>query len=297
MFTDEFKTTYPDLLRAGLVSCYKEFCFIESLQGVNSRHWCHLVFERCFQRKGDNGMLVCRIPERPICFNDYFLVKDLLYSADANEVLLDLDIAHPEERTLQENRQLGCADETKLVVHDKLVAGTHQYKVYSSEGCKFIPTMPLLGITMRSSTNAQVCSDRFNCSYIAKYTVGKEGRKIPTFDFKDNRNEIEIITKQGADPNTIISGVKIWESSEKNKKKVKSKNIMEVSRTELSGVLLDFDYTHTNVIFSHANTLSPEYRPSVLKRKTNNENNEESPPEEREVHFDPNEDRSHLSDE
>ena len=62
-------------------------------------------------------------------------------------------------------------------------------------------------------------------------------------------------------------------------------------------MLLDFDYTHTNVIFSHANTLPPEYRPSVLKRKTNNEYDEESPLEEREVHFDPNEDRSHLSDE
>ena len=160
-----------------------------------------------------------RILERPICFEDCFLVKEQLYSSDANEVLLELDLAHYEERTLQEKRQLGCIDDTKLVVHDKLVAGTHQYKVHSSEDCKFIPTIPLLGITMRSSTNAQVCSDRFNCSYITKYAAGKEERKIPTFNFKDNRNELEIVTTPGAAPNTKISGVKIWENSEKKTRK------------------------------------------------------------------------------
>ena len=182
-------------------------------------------------------------------------------------------------------------------MHDKLVVGTHQYKVYSSEDCKFIPTIPLLGITMRSSTNAQVCSDRFNCSYITKYAAGKEERKIPTFNFKDNRNELEIATTPGAAPNTKISGVKIWENSEKNKKKVKSKNVMEVSRTELAGILLDFDYMHTNVIFSHVNTLPPEYRPSILKRKITNELDDEITPEETEVQFDPNENRVHLSEE
>ena len=55
--------------------------------------------------------------------------------------------------------------------------------------------------------------------------------------------------------------------------------------------------THSNVIFSHANTLPPEYRPSVLKRKIANkyeDNSNAEPIEARQ--FDANKDREHLDD-
>ena len=56
--------------------------------------------------------------------------------------------------------------------------------------------------------------------------------------------------------------------------------MMEVSRTELSEVLLDFEYTHANVLFSNANTLPPEYRPSALKRKITEEHEDNNNAEE-----------------
>ena len=70
---------------------------------------------------------------------------------------------------------------------------------------------------MRSSTSVQVCSHRFDNSCITKCLAGKEVRKYPTFDFKENKNEIEIKTNVGAEPNTKITGVKIWQNSDKKK--------------------------------------------------------------------------------
>ena len=62
---------------------------------------------------------------------------------------------------------------------------------------------------MRLSTNAQVCSHRFNNAYITRYAVGKEVRKVPTFNFKDNKDEIKIITIAGTNPNTKRMGARI----------------------------------------------------------------------------------------
>ena len=163
-------------------------------------------------------------------------------------------------------RQIGFAQDKKLVTYDKLLAETHQYQVYSSEKCKFIPTIPILAIIIRSSTNAQVHSYIFNYSCIIKHAIGKEVWKIPIFNFKDNNNKIKVITSTSANPNTKISSVQIWESSNKNKNKARNKNAMEVSRTELSSILLDFECTYSNVIFSYTNTLPLEYRPSMLKK-------------------------------
>ena len=56
-----------------------------------------MVNERCVQRVGTDSKLVRRMPEKPVCFNDYFLVKDYFCSEDANETLIKLGLAHDEE--------------------------------------------------------------------------------------------------------------------------------------------------------------------------------------------------------
>ena len=76
-------------------------------------------------------------------------------------------------------------------------------------------------MTLRSSTNAQAYSHRFMNSYIMKYNTDKEGRKVANFEFKSNSGEVEIITREGADPNEKRNGVKIWQNSKKNKDSLK----------------------------------------------------------------------------
>ena len=44
---------------------------------------------------------------------------------------------------------------------------------------------------------------------------------------------------------------------------------MEISRSEVSGNLLGFDYSRCNGNFNHVNTMPPEHRPSPLKIITN----------------------------
>ena len=125
---------------------------------------------------------------------------------------------------------------------------------------------------MRSSANFQVTSHRFNNSYVVKYNGGKEIRKAAFIEFKNNEGEIEILAREGADPNAKISGVQIWQKSDKNKDSLKNKsNLLEISRAEVSHNLLCCDYTHFNGYFTHISTMPPEYRPSPLKKITNQE--------------------------
>ena len=71
---------------------------------------------------------------------------------------------------------------------------------------------------------------------------------------------------------------------------------MEISRAEVSVNLLGFDYSNCNGGFTHVNTITPEYRPSPLKRKTNEELDEEDQEYEVVFNYDPNEDRSYLNE-
>jgi len=88
MFTEKCKVTYPKLLGIGFVSCYKEFYHVEYFLGVYARYECYIVIERCFQRVR-TGILAYRIPDRPICYEDYFIIKENMYSKDANKILLE----------------------------------------------------------------------------------------------------------------------------------------------------------------------------------------------------------------
>ena len=45
-------------------------------------------------------------------------------------------------------------------------------------------------------------------SYISKYNAGKEVRKFDHVNFA-NEDKVYIITREGSDPNTKISGVQI----------------------------------------------------------------------------------------
>ena len=72
--------------------------------------------------------------------------------------------------------------------------------------------------------------------------------------------------------------------------------MIEASRTELSGILLDFEHIHSNMIFSHANTLLPEYWSSMLKKMIE-ELEYKSISTNKEIYFDLNQDYSHLNDE
>ena len=91
--------------------------------------------------------------------------------------MIDLDLAHYEDCTAEERLRYLPVEKQKLITHDKLTAGTHQYTLLTSEECKYIPILPILGVTLRLSTNTQVCSHRFINGYIVKYSAGKEVRK------------------------------------------------------------------------------------------------------------------------
>ena len=85
--------------------------------------------------------------------------------------------------------------------------------------------------------------------------------------------------------------VQIWQNSSKNKDSLRQSNVMEISRAEVSVNLLGFDYCNCNGGFTHVNTITPEYRRSPLKRKTNEELDEEYQEYEVVFNYDPNEDR------
>ena len=76
---------------------------------------------------------------------------------------------------------------------------------------------------------------------------------------------------------------------------MKNDSVIEISRTELSGILFDLNSTKSNVNFSHVNTVPPEHRPSVLKRKVVKELQESVNYAVGQAIFDPNECRTHLS--
>ena len=71
--------------------------------------------------------------------------------------------------------------------------------------------------------------------------------------------------------------------------------MLEISRAEVSGNLLDFDYSHCNVNFTHVNTMPPEYRPSPLKRITNQDLDSRNHEQEVIANCDPNDDRKHVN--
>ena len=100
MFTKKYQATYPELLRMSLISYYKEFCYAEYFLSTHVRYRYHIVIERYFQRVGTDDILAYKIPNRPICYEDYFLIKENLYSKDVNKILLELNLAHYEECTL-----------------------------------------------------------------------------------------------------------------------------------------------------------------------------------------------------
>ena len=294
IFHDECETSYPCLLQKGVVSCYEECVYVQNILFPCARHWCVVVNDRCHQRVGEDGVLMCRVKDRPPSNVDYFLITHNIYSEEATKLLIELNLGHYEDYTVKEMRKCNYSDKEKLVTHDSLTAGTHFYKVATSEDCKHIPMMPIMGIIMRSSTNAQVCSNRFMHSYLIKYTVGQEVRKIAQINFNGTPGEIEIQTGQGGDPNLKITGARIWDNSEKNKNKIKNQNTMEVSRTELSANLLEFEYSHCNACFTHVNTMPPEYRPRPLKRKNTDASNPDN--EEENPFVDPNDDRRHINE-
>ena len=99
--------------------------------------------------------------DRPISKEDYFSIVHNIYSDKANEILIDLDLAHYEDWTPKERLRCTPIEEQKLITHDKLTTGTYQYRVITSEKCKYIPIFPILEVILRSSTNAQAYSHRF----------------------------------------------------------------------------------------------------------------------------------------
>ena len=62
---------------------------------------------------------------------------------------------------------------------------------------------------MRLSANTQARSYMFTHSCMVKYAIGEEIRNIPTFDFKDSQQEIEITTNWGANQNEKRSGFEV----------------------------------------------------------------------------------------
>ena len=94
MFAEEHNTTYPQLLALGVISCYKEFCYVKNIITASARHWCSLTNDRCKQQKGPNSELVCRVRNRPRSSEDYFLETHNIYSEEANKILIDLNLAH-----------------------------------------------------------------------------------------------------------------------------------------------------------------------------------------------------------
>ena len=102
IFVKEHNTTYSQLLALGIISYYKEVCYVKIIITTSARHWCSLTNDRCKQRKGPNSKLVCRARNRPRSSEDYFLETHNIYSEEINKILVDLNLAHYEDWTLEE---------------------------------------------------------------------------------------------------------------------------------------------------------------------------------------------------
>ena len=80
IFSEEFHTSYGQLLGLGVVSCYEEYCYIVGIIEPAANHVCHLIRERCMQRKGVDGELICRVKNRPYAVKDFFMPEFNIYS-------------------------------------------------------------------------------------------------------------------------------------------------------------------------------------------------------------------------
>ena len=67
--------------------------------------------------------------------------------------------------------------------------------------------------------------------------MGKDIRKNPSSSSTNNPGEVKTNADAGAVPNTKIAGVKTWKDSNKNKSSLKDRNVIEISRAEVTGIV------------------------------------------------------------
>ena len=69
------------------------------------RHWYFLTNNRYKQQKGPNSKIVCRTRNRSCSGEDYFLETHNIHSEEANKILIDLNLAHYKDWTLEKKRR------------------------------------------------------------------------------------------------------------------------------------------------------------------------------------------------
>ena len=92
MFDDESETSYPHMLQKGVVSCCDECAFMYNMLSPCARYWCVLVNDRCYQRVGKDGMLMCRVKNRPLSDIEWFLMTRNVYTEEVKKITTDLNL-------------------------------------------------------------------------------------------------------------------------------------------------------------------------------------------------------------
>lgn len=249
-FHREYGTDFDGLLGRGLVSSWSEYCKLHELLQTVQMHDCDRARHRCKKKRNAAGELMCRVPRHPHGGQYWQEVCDPPYESDALERLRILGLAafDPDEKIL---RPAAC-----------LRGGRWHYPASKRE--HFCPTVPLIFVALRSSTNIQRCDRRFQTAYLVKYAAGQEERKNVMMRAGHTSDEIHVESESLS--NIKISGAQFVHREGMRQKRQPNLMAREIPVTEAVWYSLGLPYVHTNVEFHHVPSLPVECRPGTVRR-------------------------------
>ena len=245
-FTASARTDLPHLIQDGFISDLEQFIPMFSLASQLQSHSCVRAGSRCMKRRASDDSLICRVPKHPPGLSYYFQEKEGLYDEQTLERLQFLDLGTLDPYT------------NKWTPLRAFRGGFWHYPAQPGE--HFVPTVPLLFVALRSSSNVQLCDRKFQVAYLAKYAAGI-----------DEKRQVSL-TVDSSTPNSVHANVqplkntKITGQAIKNPDKGQSALAREIALTEMIWFSLGLPYVTCPVDTTHVSTLPPEYRAAVIKR-------------------------------
>jgi predicted GIY-YIG superfamily endonuclease len=240
----DIKEQFSQLLDCGLVDSVRDVQQVNYIIDQVTVHCCSNARERCMKIIDADGNKKCRVPSHPTSSHYWFEDKKNLFNEKTCELLHDVGLA------AMGLDWRGLNPEWK--VHTDLVGGRWHYPTVNPP--TVLPTIPIVGLALRSSTNVQVCNRKFMVSYLISYISGKEERR-------------ELHTKGTKDPEVVEVQADQQQNVKLNKKCEKPSLLREVGVPEMIWFTLDFPYVISSCDFVHVNTNPPEYRAFVIPSK------------------------------
>ncbi|CAG0902447.1 unnamed protein product [Cyprideis torosa] len=175
-FTDEaYGTDYHSLVDLGIVEASEEAYseYERFFEGENRKlqvHRCDATGGRCQKRVDAEGNTRCRFPFSAPCSKSYFEEFDLYYSEEDMEVLRKADlVGHFPSQSYSSEHMTNIDVGDRFGPVPELRGGKWHYA--HSQGCKNIPTIPLLWAISQAACNCQECDARFNHAYLSSYAA------------------------------------------------------------------------------------------------------------------------------